>query len=182
MLPLAAAYLKGGMAGVRMTIRLRRGHCFVVTAVAALLWSAPPTVASTTVADREAPETHCASERPTVPTFYAELNAGAARDIKRLAEKGEAAAAVLISCADSNTTAPAIDRDRLRVRAADALFIAAEARSRVAQHRRQVLDLNRVVRLVTELDPAGRSSNEHLYQEARLLQRFCERIIAKARP
>ena len=112
--------------------------------------------------------------------FHAELNAGSAKDMNRLADKAEAAAIMLVSCANANNTAAVIEKDRLRVRAADALFIAAVAPYRTGQHRREVTALNRVLRLVGSLDAAALTSNEHLYQEARLLRRFSERILGKA--
>jgi hypothetical protein len=125
-------------------------------------------------------DSNCPSARLTVTAFYAELDAGAAKSMARVANKGEAAAAALSSCADGNATLPVIARDRLRVRAADAFFIAAEARARMEQHRPQATDLTRVLRLVATLDPAARTSDQHLYREARLLQRFAERILGKA--
>jgi len=154
----------------------------MVAAVSAMLLSVP-VCASTASADaQDGRERNCTSAQPAVLAFHAELNAGAAIDMTRLAEKAEAAARVLIACANNNVTAAVIDRDRLRMRAADALFIAAVARSRTAQTRREVTDLNRVLRLVADLGPSASTSNEHPYQEARLLQRYSERILGKAQP
>jgi hypothetical protein len=139
---------------------------------------APPARAD----DQAARERYCPSAQPTVTAFHAELNAGAAKDMTRLGDKAEDAARVLISCANNNTTLMVIDRDRLRMRAADALFIAAVARYRTGQTRREVTDLNRVLRLVADLGPVALTSNEHLYQEARILQRYSERILGKPQP
>lgn len=166
--------------GVTMTIQVCGRHRFALAASIVVFLVAQTFVPPAAADSMDTRETNCPSARLTVTAFYAELDAGPAKSMVRVANKGEAAAAALSSCADGNATLPMIARDRLRVRAADAFFIAAEARARMEQHRSQVTDLTRVLRLVVTLDLAARTSEQHAYREARLLQRFAERILGKA--
>ncbi|HEV2644535.1 MAG TPA: hypothetical protein VGT98_17615, partial [Candidatus Elarobacter sp.] len=167
--------------GVKMWLRSGNGRHFFVAVASLVFWSIPALGVSPASADNDdAREQHCPSAQLPVASFHAELNAGSSKDMKRLARKAEVAAGVLISCADSDAAAAVIDRDRLRVRAADALFIAAVARYRTLQHRQEVTDLKRVLRLISNLNTAALTSNEHTYQEARLLRRFSERILGNA--
>lgn len=166
--------------GVLVIDRSYGGRRFLAAAVAATLWSGTGICASPALGARETfHETYCPSGQASVTAFHAELNAGAGKDMTRLATKAEFAAQDLISCAKTDLSAPVIERDRLRVRAADALFIAAVARYRISQPRREVADLTRVLQLIADLDPMSRTSNEHLYQESRLLQRLSAQILGK---
>ena len=122
----------------------------------------------------------CISGRQTIARFYSELNARASKDLQRLADKAEAAATSLEACSRYLPMGDdRIERDRLRVRAADALFIAAEARRRLGQVSQQVDDLQTVLEILARLDSQDRTrSTSTLYQEARLLQAYSRHFLA----
>jgi hypothetical protein len=141
-------------------------------------------VASDSTTSRSAsalPEKYCISGSEVLSSFYGELNAGATKDMQRLANKAEAAAHALRACAENKAADSRVETDRLRVRAADALFIAAEAHRRLRHSTERITDLRAVVRLMGNLDSRARvNSNENLYQEARLLLRFTRHFLKGA--
>lgn len=125
-------------------------------------------------------ERFCPDATAAVSAFYGELNAGKAKDMMRLADKGELAAVELRGCAQQSRGDSRIENDILRIRAADALFIAAEARSRLRQHDLQKADLRAVLALIRDLDETARNSNEHVYREARLLELYAHHTLRTA--
>ncbi|MDP9025804.1 MAG: hypothetical protein M3N13_10575 [Candidatus Eremiobacteraeota bacterium] len=126
-------------------------------------------------------EKYCFSGRRAVEAFHLELDARSAKDMQRLANKAEAAATSLDACARNAEAPSSIENDRLRVRAADALFIAAEAHRRIGQVQQRIADLRGVLDLIGDVDSRARvRSNERLYQEAQLLQRYSRHFLVGA--
>jgi hypothetical protein len=90
-------------------------------------------------------ERYCQPANAAIQEYYAQLNLKGVRDLALLAAKSEAAAAALVSCARRGAAGSTVENDRLYIRAADALFIAAEARHRLAQNDARMVDLETVV-------------------------------------
>lgn len=127
-------------------------------------------------------ERYCESANAAIQAYYEQLNIRGTKDLGAIALKSEAAARALVSCARKGVAGSTIENDRLYIRAADALFIAAEARRRLGQNDARGEDLQAIVHVVQRIDSIARtSSNEPLYREARLLLRFTRHFIARTR-
>jgi hypothetical protein len=125
-------------------------------------------------------EPYCSSAASAVQAFYDQLNRRGAKDLTSIAATSEAAAVALVSCTHKGA-ATVLENDRLRIRAADALFIAAEARHRLGQNDARAADLRAVINVVSRVNSGARvRSNERLYREARLLLRFARHFASSA--
>lgn len=132
------------------------------------------------VAQRQEP--YCPSATESVQAYYERVNTKGTRDLAALASNSEAAAAALSSCAHKGAAGTSLENDRLRIRSADALFIAAEARFILGQKDARMADLRALLDIVSRTDSRARTqSNERVYQEARLLLKFTRSFIAGAR-
>jgi hypothetical protein len=157
-------------------IRPRRAFAFVI-GVAGLLGTliVPASAAAIHL------EPFCATAQTDVVTYYAELQKTGGRNYGNLASAAERAASDLSACANQHTAPTTLENDRLYIRAADASFVASEARHRLGQTDARLVDLRTVLKLVSSVDSRARTrSNTSMYREARLLQRFARSFVAGA--
>jgi len=165
--------------GVFMTFAVRPRQVFAFAiAVAGVL-------GTLIVPARAAPihlEPFCTAGKTDVVTYYAALQKTGGRDYAELAAAAERAGFALGACARQHAAPTALENDRLYIRAADALFIASEARHHLGQSDARLIDLTSVLNLVSRVDSRARTrSSTSVYREARLLQRFARNFVAGAR-
>jgi len=143
-----------------------------------------PTIATAQLASASPAhqERYCQPANAAVVEFYAQVNVKGVKNLALLAAKAEAAATALVLCARRGAAGSTVENDRLYIRAADALFIAAEARHRLGQNEARMGELQTIVQVISRVDSKARTrSNERLYREARLLLRFTRHFAAEAR-
>jgi hypothetical protein len=127
-------------------------------------------------------EPFCAAAQTDVVTYYAELQKTGGRNYNNLASAAERAASDLSACARQHTAPTMLENDRLYIRAADASFVASEARHHLGQNDGRLADLRAVLKLVSFVDSRARTrSNTSIYREARLLQRFARPYMSDMR-
>lgn len=163
-----------------LTLRaLRRRRVFAVAiAVSGVLWMSAPQASAANIHV----EPFCAPAQTDVVNYYAELQKTGGRDYANLATAAERAAWALSACARRHAAPTTLENDRLYIRAADALFIASEARHHLGQSDGRFLDLRAVLKFVSSVDSRARTrSSSSMYREARLLQRFARSFVAGAR-